>query len=89
MKPSVRVLASLIAALVIGPAMAQVPSPAPTSAPIHSTAPPGLQRFQIRQDTYDEREAFLKRRQAEQDQRKIQEVSPLPAQIIAPPSSPR
>jgi hypothetical protein len=48
-------------------------------------SPPVWQRFEIRQETPEEREEFLKRREAVQAARPAREVAPLPAQAITVP----
>jgi hypothetical protein len=80
MRASASVLAMLVVGL--GEALAQAPTPAP-----NMVAPPALQRFQIQQDTPAERDAFLRRGQAQESGSKPEEVPPLPAQQIAPPAS--
>lgn len=72
-------------------AIAQVNTPTVPSAvvpvapvPDRAVAPPGLQRFTIRQDTFVEREEFLKRRAASQVTAIPRVVPPLPEQAINP-----
>lgn len=75
----VALLAVLLSGLTCGQATAQGPARTPDTV-----SPPALQRFQIRQDTPAEREAFLKRREAQESGNKPEEVAPLPAQRITP-----
>lgn len=51
---------------------------------INAPPPPGMHNFELRRDTLEERDAFLKRRQAQQGREKASEVPPLPAQRITP-----
>jgi hypothetical protein len=55
---------------------AVAPSPSADVAAIH--------RPLMRSDTFDERAAFLARRQAEMERQKVERVAPLPAQRITP-----
>ena len=89
---SVRALAVLLVGLSAGSATAQSPDATrgtPGGKPPDAVVgpPSGIQRFQIRQDTPAEREAFLKRRQARTGKDKPEEVPPLPAQRITPLAS--
>lgn len=57
--------------------------PAPRTDPPSTDAPlPAMQRFELRRDTFAEREEFLKRRAAEMREQNVEQVAPLPAQQI-------
>jgi hypothetical protein len=79
--------ATLLFASACGAALAQQAPDANSalqSSEPATSSPPAWQRFQIRQDTPEEREEFLKRREAAQAARPAREVAPLPAQTITP-----
>jgi hypothetical protein len=84
-------ITSVLLVLATASAIAQTPGQSVTpektiDPPAPATGLPALRSFQIRQDTHAEREAFLKQRQLELDQKKVQEVRPLPQQTILPSS---
>jgi hypothetical protein len=83
-------LVALAVAVTAMPALAQPagggadpPSPKP-AVPL-----PGMQHFQIRQDTFAQRETFLRQRALQMQQQKIEPVAPLPAQRIEAPPPPQ
>jgi hypothetical protein len=82
---------SILAAFSADAAMAQTPLPpsaADRPAP-SSAAQPGVQRALIKPDTPAERDAFLKRREANRQRADITTVAPLPAQTISPNATER
>jgi hypothetical protein len=80
--------AMLLFASACGAALAQQ-APAANSAlqsgEPAASSPPAWQRFDILQETPEEREEFLKRREAAQAARPAREVAPLAAQAITVP----
>jgi hypothetical protein len=77
----------LVFASACGVAIAQqTPAPDAVLQPTEPTvsSPPAWQRFDIRQETPEEREEFLKRREAAQAARPARDVPALAAQAITP-----
>jgi hypothetical protein len=89
------VLVLILLGLTAGVAIAQTASPAapdtpiqvPGQAPTPTITPPAEISITIRQDTPEEREAFLKQRAISQSMRIVSEVPSLPQQRITPPAS--
>jgi hypothetical protein len=84
------VIVALVANLSAGAIFAQPADPnatAPGQPPSQNppSTPPAWQRFEIRQETPAEREAFLKKREEALALHPPREVQPLPAQAIGPP----
>lgn len=84
----------LVVAIVLGSAAAFVApvksQPVPrTDLPSTDAPLPAMQSFELRQDTFAEREEFLRRRAAEMRQQEIERVKPLPAQVIKQGPAPK
>jgi hypothetical protein len=84
------VLVLILLGMTAGVANAQTASPAapdtPSQAPTPTITPPGVTWATIRQDTPEERAAFLQQRAISQGLRVVSDVPPLPQQRITPPA---
>jgi hypothetical protein len=74
-------------AVLAQPAAPNATAPSQPQSQNPASALPGWQRFEIRQDTPSEREAFLKKREEILALHPPHDVPPLPEQAIVPPVS--
>src|SRR5437868_4886477 len=79
--------AGVASAQTASPAAPDTPSQVQGQAPTPTITPPAETWITIRQDTLEEREAFLKQRAISQRMRVVIDVPPLPQQRITPPAS--
>ena len=79
--PKMLVSVALVSSLTLAQPAKSQPLPRPNSPPTDVPLP-SVQRFELRRDTFGEREEFLKRRAAEMGEQNVEQVPQLPAQQI-------